>query len=104
MPGPGRAEGGGRLFLLPFDLRDERLDSSDAKGRPMKTRAMKMPDGVNATLIAEAPRASADPAVRRIERRQRDARNGGGQGEGQVDDGIDDPPARENRIASEPRR
>ncbi len=53
-----------------------------------------MPSGVKAILMPSGVRNCADPAVRRIERRQRYAGNRGRQREGQVDHGVDNALAR----------
>ncbi len=65
------------------------------KGRPMKVRATAMPTGVNATLRPSAASGLAEPSGIGIERGQRDAGDGRGQGERQVDQRVDDPSARE---------
>ena len=58
-------------------------------GSPMKISAIVMPSGVNATLMPSA-RAAAQPAVRRIERGQRDAGHRRRQRERQIDQGVND--------------
>ena len=52
-----------------------------------------MPSGRVGDLDAERSEELADPAVRRVERGERDAGDRGRQGEGQIDEGIDQPPA-----------
>ena len=55
----------------------------------MNTSAMKMPSGVKAILMPQRREQGADPAVGGVERRQRDAGDGGGQRERQVDGGVE---------------
>ena len=56
-----------------------------AKGRPTNTSATKMPSGVKATLRPSGASEAADPAVRGVERGQRDAGHRSRQREGQID-------------------
>ena len=73
-------------------------------GRPMKISAIVMPSGVNATLMPCGSSGCAEPAVRRVERRQRDAGDRRRQRERQVDQRVDDAAARESRSGRAPRR
>ena len=59
-----------------------------------------MPSGVNATLMPRGSSGASQPAVRRVERRQRDAGDRRRQRQRQIDQRIDDAAARE-RIADE---
>ena len=59
-------------------------------GRPMKISAIVTPSGVKATLMPYGSRQRAEPAVRRVDRRQRDAGDRRRQRERQIDQRVDD--------------
>ena len=59
-------------------------------GRPTKISATTTPSGVKATLMPSGASKRADPAIRRIDRRQRDAGDRGRQRERQIDRRIED--------------
>ena len=59
----------------------------------MKISAMVMPSRRIGDLDAERREQAADPAVRRVERGQRDAGDGGRQREGKIDEGVEQAPA-----------
>ena len=72
-------------------------------GRPMKISAIVTPSGVNATLIPYGSSSCAEPAVRRVDRRQRDAGHRGRQRERQVDQRVDDAAAGKRVAHQHPR-
>ena len=59
-------------------------------GRPTNVSATTTPSGVNATLMPSAASGRAEQAVRRVDRRERDARDRGRQRERQIDERVDD--------------
>ncbi len=73
-------------------------------GRPMKISATQHAERREGDLDAERREQAADPAVRRIERGERDAGHRGRQRERQVDQRVDQALARESRSAPGPRR
>ncbi len=88
MPARG-AEAGGRLLDLLVDLLDDRLHGAHHEGQADEDQRDDDAERREGHLDAQRLKHAADPAVRRVERGERDARHGGRQREGQVDQCVD---------------
>ena len=92
----GCAERCGGFLFLAIDLLQNRLHGAHDEGQADEGERDDDADRRVADLEAEEiHQRLPEPAVRRIDRGERDAGHGGGQREGQVDHGIDQPAARE---------
>ena len=99
-----RAERGGGLLDLAVDLLQHRLNGAHDEGQADEDQRDDDAERREGDLEPEACRDRADPAIRRIDRGERDAGDRGRQREGQIDHRIDDAPAREIGSAPAPRR
>ena len=91
---PGAEAGGGFLDFLG-NVGEHRLHRADHERQGHEGQRQGDPQGGIGDLEAEVAGELADQAGRRIERGEGDTGDGGGQGEGQVDHGIDDLPSGE---------
>src|SRR5271165_5880251 len=88
-----RSERRRSLLLADVERADDRLDRAhDERKADEDQRNQDAPGGVG-DLHAEMRQNRADPAVRSVEGRERNARDGGRQGERKVDHGVEQAPA-----------
>jgi hypothetical protein len=107
LPAVGPERGGGFL-KLGLQLLDDRLERADDEGQADEGERDEDAELGKGDLGAEAGERGAEPAAggsfggRRIKRGERDAGDGGGEREGQVDQGVDGGRGKDNARA--PRR
>ena len=89
------AERGGGFLDLAVDLLHDRLHGAHHERQADEDQRDDDAERRVGDLDAERRQQRAEPAVRRVERGERDAGHRGGQRERQVDHGVDDAPAGE---------
>ncbi len=86
---PARAESGGGLLQLHFEFRNNRLHGAhDERQADEDERDQNAPAGEGDLDVVVGERR-AEPAIRRIQRRKRNAGDGRRQREGQIDEGVE---------------
>ena len=84
-----RAERRRRLLDVEVEVLDHRLDGPDDEGQADEGEGDDHPHGRERHLEPERDQELAEPAVRRVDRREGDAGDGRREREGQVDDGVE---------------